>query len=75
MIKFIIGGRPVDPKNIGDALMQAALESIKAQIQEKVGTICDPDTGKFPTVVVRGDNLEDLKNERRRLAGDYRGGP
>ena len=61
MIKFIIGGRPVDPKNIGDALMQAALESIKVQIQEKVGTIRDSDTGEFPTVVVRGDSLDDLK--------------
>ena len=61
MIKFIIGGRPVDPKNIGDALMQAALESIKVQIQEKVGTIRDSDTGEFPTVVVRGESLDDLK--------------
>ena len=61
MIKFVIGGRAVDPNNIEDALMAAVLESIKAQIHEKVGTIREPDTGEFPTVVVRGDNLDDLK--------------
>jgi hypothetical protein len=61
MIKFFIGGRPVDPNNIGDALMRAALESITAQIREKLGAIRDPDTGEFPTVVVQGESLENLQ--------------
>lgn len=61
MIKFEIGGRKVDPNNLGDALMVAVLDGIKGEIREKVGTIRDSETGAFPTVVVRGNNLDDLK--------------
>jgi TIR domain len=61
MIKFTIGGRAVDPRNIQDALMSAVLEGIREQITEKVGSIRDPDTGEFPTIIVRGDDIEDLK--------------
>lgn len=61
MIRFEIGGRRVDPDNIGDALMAAVLDGIKTDIREKVGTIRDPETGAFPTVVVRGNSLDDLK--------------
>lgn len=61
MIRFEINGHPVDPTNIGDALMQAALEDIKRQIQDEVGAICDPNTGEFPTIVVRGDSLDNLR--------------
>jgi TIR domain len=61
MIKFSIGGRTVDPKNIKDAMMAAILENIRAQITEKVGTIRDPDTGEFPTVIVRGDSIDNLR--------------
>jgi len=60
MIEFIIGGRKVDPRNAGDALLQAVLEKIKAEIVERVGTIRDPVTGEFPTVVVRGKDLDNL---------------
>lgn len=61
MIKFTIGGRTVDPRNMKDALLAAVLDSIRAQIAEKVGAIRDPDTGEFPTIVVRGDAIENLK--------------
>lgn len=60
MIKFSIGGRPVDPKNMKDALMAAVLESMRAQITKKIGAIRDPETGEFPTVIVRGDSIDKL---------------
>jgi hypothetical protein len=60
MIKFSIGGRAVDPRNVEDALMAAVLESMRAQITEKTGTIRDPDTGEFPTIIVRGDSIDKL---------------
>lgn len=41
--------------------MSAVLEGIREQITEKVGSIRDPDTGEFPTIIVRGDDIEDLK--------------
>jgi len=61
MIKFSIGGRTVDPRNMKDALMAAVLDGIRAQITEKVGAIRDPDTGEFPTIIVRGDDIDNLK--------------
>jgi hypothetical protein len=61
MIKFSIGGRTVDPRNMKDALMATALDEIRAQIAEKVGAIRDPDTGEFPTIIVSGDDTENLK--------------
>jgi len=60
MIQFEIGGRKVRPEKIGNALMQAVMEKLSAQIRERIGSIRDPATGEFPTVVMRGDSLDDL---------------
>ncbi len=60
MIKFTIGGRNIDPNNLEDALMSAVLENLRATIGEKIRAIRDPDTGEFPTVVIRGDDVEHL---------------
>ena len=62
-LKFEIGGRRVDPRNIGDALQAAVLESIAEQIHAKVRGICHSQTGEAPVVVVRGDDLEHLSIE------------
>jgi len=83
MIQFKIGGKTVDPRNMVDTLMAAMLEAISAQITEKIGAIRDPHTGEFPTVIVRGDSLDNLTlhvegstklvalvKERLGLAGD-----
>lgn len=61
MIKFIIGGRRIDPDKIGDGLMEAAIESIAADIEEKIRSVRDPKTGEFPAVVVTGDSLDNLR--------------
>ncbi|NND43096.1 MAG: toll/interleukin-1 receptor domain-containing protein [Boseongicola sp.] len=60
MITFEIGGRRVKPENIADALEAAILEAIAGQIREKIGSIRDPQTGEFPTIVMRGESLDDL---------------
>lgn len=60
MIKFEIGGRTVNPKNMEDAIMSALLDGIAQEIRSKVGGIRDPKTGEFPTIVVRGKNIENL---------------
>ncbi len=61
MIKFVINGIAVNPTRVEDVLMRTMLEGITSQIREKVGTIRDPATGEFPTIVVRGDSLDNLK--------------
>ena len=60
MIKFSIGDQSVEPRDLENALMSAVLDNMQAQLTEKVGSIRDPDTGEFPTVIVRGDNLENF---------------
>ena len=60
MIKFSIRGQAVDPRNLKDALMRAALENVRTQITAKIGAIRDPDTGEFPTVIVRRDSIDSL---------------
>src|ERR1700761_8687701 len=61
MLKFTINGRPIDPTNLADAMMASTLEGVRAQLTEKIGGIRDPKTGEFPTVVVRGNDLANLK--------------
>src|SRR5437879_5242045 len=61
MIRFSIDGKPLDPRNLKDAVMAAALEGVREQIQKKVGNIRDPNTGEFPTIVIRGRNLDNLQ--------------
>jgi len=61
MIKFVLNGHTVNPSKVEDTLMRTMLEGITSQIREKVGTIRDPATGEFPTIVVQGDSLDNLK--------------
>lgn len=61
MLKFTINGRPIDPNNLGDAMTASMLEGIRAELADKISGIRDPKTGEFPTVVVRGDDLANLK--------------
>lgn len=62
-VKFEIGGRPVNPANIADALEAAVLDSFERQIRAKLDGIRDPETGEFPVVSVRGRRLDNLKIE------------
>lgn len=43
--------------------MAAALEAVRSQVRDAIGSIRDPDTGAFPTVVMRGDSIDELSVE------------
>ena len=60
MIRFSIDGRTVEPENLQDALMATVLKGLREKIRQQVGSIRDPDTGEFPTVIVRGDSIDNL---------------
>ena len=60
-IYFEIGGKRIKPGDIGDAIMQASFEMIAAHIRESVGSIRDPETGEFPTIVLRGNDIDNLQ--------------
>jgi hypothetical protein len=61
MLRIEFNGKPFEPDALEDALMAAALEAAKEQIREKIGGIRDPQTGEFPTVVIRATSLEDMQ--------------
>ncbi len=52
MVKIEFNGKPFDPSTFEDAILAAALQAAAEQVRRKVGSIRDPDTGEFPTVVV-----------------------
>ena len=56
----MIDGRAVEPRDLADTLTAAMLEAIRVELAERVGSIRDPDTGEFPTVVVSGDSIDSL---------------
>ena len=62
-IGFEINGRQVDADDFAGLLEQTILESVREQIQSKLMGIRDPETGEFPTVVVRGHDWEHLSVE------------
>src|SRR6266446_4028352 len=60
MIRFIIDGRPVSPRNMTDALQRAMLEQVEQNLRERIGSIRHPETGEFPIIVVSGDSFDTL---------------
>jgi hypothetical protein len=54
-------GRPFNSRDFAKDIEAAAIESIKAQLQERFSAIRHPETGEFPTVIVHGEALDDLR--------------
>lgn len=61
MVRLEFNGRPFDPKTFNDQLQAAVLQQVVDHVREQVGSIRDPDTGEFPTVVIRATSLSDMK--------------
>lgn len=68
--------------------MKAAMEVAAEQLREQIGSIRHPETGEFPTIVVSGTSLSDMKlrvegspellalvEQRTGLGSDDKGGP
>lgn len=62
-LTFEIGGRKVDPNNIGDALEKIVLQKVRASVEQKIRDVRDPETGEQPRVVVKGSGLDSLSFE------------
>lgn len=61
MIKFQMNGKPFNPKNLKEKILQAAMQKLGEQLREKIGAIRHPETGEFPTIVVSGTSFENIK--------------
>lgn len=62
-ISFEINGRKVSPRNVGDALESAMLQTIQDSISKAVGSARCPEHGQKPKIKVKGRNLDSLKFE------------
>lgn len=62
-IKFNIGGRSVNPKNMKGAIEGAILQGVQDSIKKSVGSARCPEHGSSPKVVVKGRNLDNLSFE------------
>ena len=62
-ISFEINGRKGNPNQIGNALEQALLSSIKDEVTQKVRSIRDPKTGERPKIKVKGRSIDSLSFE------------
>jgi hypothetical protein len=50
-----------DARHFAEDLEKALLDAAKEQLREQFSSFRHPKTGEFPTVIVRGDSLDDLR--------------
>jgi len=62
-INFEINGRKVSPRNMGNALESALLQSVQDSITRSVGSARCPEHGQRPKIKVKGRNLDSLSFE------------
>lgn len=60
MIYLEFQGKRIDPSQLQDALEAAVLEQCIESVRKQVASIRDPETGEFPTIVVRATSLSDI---------------
>ena len=62
-ISFEIGGRKVNPNQIGDALKKAVLQQVADSVKKSLSSVRCSEHGQRPTVKVKGRNLDNLSFE------------
>lgn len=64
MLSFSINGKSVGLNDFGDELekkiKKAAFAKLSSELRDRIGSIRQPETGEFPTVVILGETLEDM---------------
>lgn len=61
MIKITFDGKPLRSGDLEKRLMKVAAEKIAAELHDRLSAIRHPETGEFPTVLVQGDSLDDMR--------------
>jgi len=62
-ISFEINGKKVSPRNAGNALESAMLQSVQDSISKAIRSARCPQHGQKPKIKVKGRNLDSLKFE------------
>lgn len=58
---LLLNGKPLNQRDFETSLKRAAAESLVKQVRARLGSIRDPETGEFPTIVVEGEALDDME--------------
>lgn len=61
MVRLEFNGQPFDPSTFHDQLMAAVLQQVLEHYRQQVSGIRDPETGEFPTLVIRATSLSDMQ--------------
>lgn len=61
MIRFELNGQPIAASEIADATMKLMMQQVADATRARLGSIRDPKTGEFPTVVVYANRLDDIQ--------------
>lgn len=62
-IRFAVGGRRVDPRNMRDALEAAMLSAVQEGLRRKVGSCRCPEHGQAPQPLGKGRSIDELRFE------------
>lgn len=60
-MSFRLNGRTLNASNFKKEFEAATIKFIKSELRERYRAIRHPDTGEFPTVLVHGETLDDLR--------------
>jgi hypothetical protein len=60
MFTFTLNGKPFDPDDFQDAMMEAVVNQVKEHLHQQISSIRNPITGEFPVVQVSGTIPEDI---------------
>ena len=60
MFNLTFNGKPFDPDDFQDALMEAAVNKVKEHLHGEISSIRNPVTGEFPVVHIIGETLENI---------------
>ena len=61
IMKVVFNGRPFNPVDFRDTVMAQIVQQLVEQLRERIGSIRHPLTGEFPTIVVHGSSIDDIR--------------
>jgi len=62
-ISFEINGKKLSPRNVGNTIERALLQSVQNEISRSVGSIRCPEHGRKPTIKAKGRSIDSLRFE------------
>jgi hypothetical protein len=62
-ISFEVNGKRLSPRNVGNTIERALLQSVQDEISRSVGSVRCPEHGQRPNIKARGRSIDSLRFE------------